>query len=63
MNNINKKTQVRIMLSDNALKHAEKMMAHSGLGLSKTVECCIKLAYNSGNNAYEAKDMGNGYSK
>jgi hypothetical protein len=58
MNNNNKKTQVRIMLSDNALKHAEKMMAHSGLGLSKTVESCIKFTYE--NNACEAKDMAHG---
>lgn len=57
------KRQVRVMLSEDALKKTEEMMAHSGLGLSKTVESCIKFAYNSGNNAYEAKDMGNGYSK
>jgi hypothetical protein len=52
------KRQVRVMLSEDALKKTEEMMAHSGFGLSKTVESCIKFAYNSGNNAYEAKDTG-----
>jgi hypothetical protein len=52
------KRQVRVMLSEDALKKTEEMMSHSGFGLSKTVESCIKFAYNSGNNAYEAKDTG-----
>lgn len=52
------KRQVRVMLSEDALKKTEEMMIHSGFGLSKTIESCIKLAYNSVNNAYEAKDTG-----
>lgn len=55
---MNKKTQVRVMLSEDALKKTEEMMSHSGFGLSKTLESCIKFAYNSGKNAYEAKDTG-----
>ena len=53
-----KKRQVRVMLSEDALKKTEEMMAHGGFGLSKTIESCIKLAYNSVNNVYEAKDTG-----